>query len=350
MRLSFATCTKALAFGFCLIPCATSATAGDYIIRFDATVVTVNQAPSAPFQGATVGDTVTGVWEVFNVPTQTSPSYWQYDMDLNHSRIMVGAALAPVSMGTGTQTVGLASAPAGMGGDFLIVTGEVSATTNETFVLALFDSTGGLFPAADISQCVGTYSGPFPPDTARIVFHYPGMMDDSLVADIQSLTIEPVFTSVGTPFCDPAVANSTGFGAVLSGYAGSNVGANLHLEITDGPAGEFGYFLVGTATLMTGLPVGNGSLCLDPAQPLGRYNQIGGDRFSLGQFDAMGVMQNVAGTSIIGSGFDVPSTLPLPSDPLILSGETWHFQAWYRDTPAGIGQSNLPNGLTVTFP
>jgi hypothetical protein len=32
-----------------------------------------------------------------------------------------------------------------------------------------------------------------------------------------------------------------------------------------------------------------------------------------------------------------------------MAGDTWHFQGWYRDTPAGSGQSNFTNGLSVTF-
>ncbi|MCP4126427.1 MAG: formylglycine-generating enzyme family protein [Gammaproteobacteria bacterium] len=33
-----------------------------------------------------------------------------------------------------------------------------------------------------------------------------------------------------------------------------------------------------------------------------------------------------------------------------MSGDTWHFQFWYRDTPAGQGTSNFSGGLSVTFP
>jgi hypothetical protein len=32
-----------------------------------------------------------------------------------------------------------------------------------------------------------------------------------------------------------------------------------------------------------------------------------------------------------------------------LAGDTWHFQAWFRDTAAAAGSSNFTNGLSVTF-
>ncbi len=350
MQLLPALCTRALGLGLCLLPLASSASAGDYVIRVIATVTEVNAPPSAPFDGAVVGDTLIGTLEVFDVPTMVSPTYWTYDLDVANAAFRVGTASAPISVNTPANGVNLASAPQGMGGDFLIVSGELSATTMETFTIAVFDSTGQMIPSQDMGQVVGTYLGPFPQDTAKVAFGDPVAGTSSLVADIDSWTVEPVFTPTGVIFCDPAAANSTGSAAVLSAFFGSGVGSDLHLEMVNGPPMEFGYFLVGTSIQDPGIPVGNGTLCLDPANPLGRYNVFGTDRYSLGQFDTSGVMQNGGGTSLVGSGFDVPSTLPLPSDPMILSGETWHFQAWYRDTPAGAGASNVPNGVSVTWP
>lgn len=350
MQLLPASCSKALGLGLCLLPLASTASAGEYVIRVVATVTEVNAPPAAPFDGAVVGDTLIGTLEVFNMPSVVSPTYWTYDLDRSASAFRVGTASGPISSNTAPDAVNLASAPQGMGGDFLIVTGELSDASMDTFTIAIFDSTGQMIPSQDLSQSVGTYSGPFPPETARVSFGDPVSMTQTLVADIDVWSIEPVFTPTGTVFCDPASANSTGSPAQLSAFFGSGVGSDLHLDMIDGPPMEFGYFLVGTTIQEPGLPVGNGTLCLDPANPLGRYNVFGTDRFSLGQFDAFGVMQNGAGTSIVGSGFDVPTTLPLPGDPMILSGETWHFQAWYRDTPAGAGASNLPNGVSVTWP
>ncbi|MEZ6020808.1 MAG: formylglycine-generating enzyme family protein [Planctomycetota bacterium] len=91
-------------------------------------------------------------------------------------------------------------------------------------------------------------------------------------------------------------------------------------------------------------------LCLGgPGSSVYRYNVAGTDWFSIGQFDASGTFVNASGTSATGTGFDVPSTIPdgVPS-PIVL-GDTWHFQLWYRDSPAQAGSSNFSNGLSVTF-
>ncbi|HJM56969.1 MAG TPA: hypothetical protein QF446_06535, partial [Planctomycetota bacterium] len=40
-----------------------------------------------------------------------------------------------------------------------------------------------------------------------------------------------------------------------------------------------------------------------------------------------------------------PDLTNLPGGVLVQSGETWHFQAWYRDGTT----SNLSDGITVMF-
>ena len=158
---------------------------------------------------------------------------------------------------------------------------------------------------------------------------------------------------VGTAFCDPGNNNSTGFPTVLAGSApagtlGAPAVTDLHLEATSGPAGQFGYFLIGTTFSDPGLTVSQGRLCLSfsGGGVLGRYN-IPGTRNSLGVFDAGGVMQNLSGTSASGSGFDVPVDSPLPGSPTIMG--------WGKRTTSNCGTvtsralRNFSNGLTVTF-
>ncbi|HPF13646.1 MAG: hypothetical protein H6830_12920 [Planctomycetes bacterium] len=149
-------------------------------------------------------------------------------------------------------------------------------------------------------------------------------------------------------FCDPAQPNSTGFATQLTGARLDTPGSGLHLEALQGPPTQFGYVLVGDAVQTPGVVLDQGLLCLatGPGRSLGRYNQAGNDRNSLGQFDAQGVLQNFVGTSALGSGFDVPGTLPFAGAPMLQAGQTWHFQLWYRD---GASHSNLSNGLSVTF-
>ena len=158
-------------------------------------------------------------------------------------------------------------------------------------------------------------------------------------------------TGIGEPYCAMGTPNSSGQPAVLLGST-TSAGSGLHLEVTSGPPGQLGYLLVGTHSVDFGYqPLGNGLLCLRTGigMEIGRYNVPSLGRNSVGQFDGNGVLQNLVGTSTSGSGFDVPMTLPFTGDPTILAGETFYFQAWFRDNTAGSGQSHASNGLAFTF-
>ena len=149
-------------------------------------------------------------------------------------------------------------------------------------------------------------------------------------------------------FCDPMDPNSTGAPTTLVGAMGSGLGSGLRLEASSGPPGQFAYFLVGTMPTQPGLPLGQGRLCLatGAGNSVGRYNVGGSARNSLGQFDAAGILQNAVGTSASGSGFDVPTGLPLAGSPSITGGQTWHFQLWHRESG---GSSNFSNGISIGF-
>ncbi len=154
----------------------------------------------------------------------------------------------------------------------------------------------------------------------------------------------------GTPFCNPNENNSTGVPTVMTASFGTGVGSDLNLEAAQGPTGQFGYFLVGTASTEPGimLPNSNGRLCLlvGAGNSIGRYNITGTQFNSLGLFDAAGNLINQVGTSLSGNGFDVPVTLPIAGSPQIMTGQTWHFQLWHRENG---GLSNFSNGLSVAF-
>lgn len=155
--------------------------------------------------------------------------------------------------------------------------------------------------------------------------------------------------NTGTTFC-AAVPNSTGQRTALTGRFGTGVGSFLHLEARKGVPHEFGYFLAGNEAT-SGVVIGSGLLCLvgTPTSSVYRYNLAGTPSNSIGAFNSAGILQNLAGTSQSGSGFDVPSTIPGGVPIMIMSGDTWHFQVWHRDTVAMVSTSNLSNGLSVTF-
>jgi len=158
-------------------------------------------------------------------------------------------------------------------------------------------------------------------------------------------TSAAVMPMAGGPilFCNPANAHSGGGFATL-GNSGFDLTGLFHLEASNGPDNQFGYFLVSAGSNDPGVPVSQGRLCLEA--PIGRYSPAaGGVLNSIGAFDVGGVFQNLAGTSSVGSGFDVPLSLPSPPGGMISTGDTWHFQLWYRDGPV----SNFSDGVSVTF-
>ncbi len=162
-----------------------------------------------------------------------------------------------------------------------------------------------------------------------------------------------------TSFCDPASNNSTGAPAVLSGASGSGFESDLHLDVSGGPlpigtTRLLGYFLCGNEPT-PGQGISDGFFCLvgTSTASFGRYNIGGTTQYSLGLFDAAGNLENMVGTGgTSGYGFDVPSAISISGFPTttIMSGDTYHFQCWYRDSLAGAGHSNFTNGLTVTWP
>lgn len=138
---------------------------------------------------------------------------------------------------------------------------------------------------------------------------------------------------IGTPYCDPAVPNSTGSPGILRAR-GSAVVADDELELTasslpgpaNGHANNIGYFMMGTGTNTFMPPGAAGPLCIAPG--LQRY------------------LPPVSRTKDLGSGFERCIGTSFFPDAPILAGETWNFQAWHRD---GAGPSNFTNAVSITF-
>ncbi len=168
-----------------------------------------------------------------------------------------------------------------------------------------------------------------------------------LVSDV-NINGVPDSCEFSTP-CTP-LPNSTGVPTLLTGSMGSGIGSDLHLEATQGPPGEFGFFLIGTGLDSPGMFIGSGVLCLSVTgtNMISRYTGPLASQVSIGIFDGAGVMQNLAGTATSsgGSGYDVPTPIPIPIGGTINVGDTYHFQVWHRDSPS---TSNFSNSLTVTF-
>ena len=181
-----------------------------------------------------------------------------------------------------------------------------------------------------------------PSDACNSIFWNSGGDGTQLLANaLEWVATQPL---VGDRFCFPAAPNSSGASAILEGRWVSDV---LHLDVRQGPPDQFGYFLVGTQAADPGLFVGQGEFCLAVGGPHAfvRYNVVGTPWNSLGQFGADGRLRNIAGTAAFGEGFDVPASIPVLNT-TIQTGDTWHFQAWFREAS---GASNFSNGLSVSF-
>ena len=135
--------------------------------------------------------------------------------------------------------------------------------------------------------------------------------------------------SLGTSICN-ANPNSTGQGAVLTALGDSTVSENRFvLNVTDSPAGSLGFFLASQTTGNQMLGGGSqGLLCL------------GGNilRFSNTVLDDRGV-------GVVSSRPDLSA---FPQGNMVMAGETWNFQYWFRDANPQ-STSNTSSALSVVF-
>lgn len=150
------------------------------------------------------------------------------------------------------------------------------------------------------------------------------------------LTIDAVVpgeAAIGERTCTPAAINSVGLRATLYAIGSETVADNdLTLLSTDMTPNQFGYYLTSQTGAFVANPGGSsGNLCL------------GG---TIARFVTQ--VQN-SGTS---GSFSVPIDLTaIPMTPVqpVSIGETWHFQAWYRDLVLGVPTSNFTDVIRITF-
>ncbi|MDA1266300.1 MAG: hypothetical protein O2816_14565 [Planctomycetota bacterium] len=138
---------------------------------------------------------------------------------------------------------------------------------------------------------------------------------------------------LGTPYCQPTTANSIGsFSTLLALGSDTAADDDLTLRANCLPPNQFGYFLVSKTQASIPNPGGaDGTLCLGGA--IGRFNAQVQNSGAEGEFAI--VVDTLA--------------LPMPSgSQAIQPGETWNFQAWYRDNNPG-PTSNFTSATTILF-
>ncbi|MEZ6015468.1 MAG: hypothetical protein R3F49_10165 [Planctomycetota bacterium] len=139
---------------------------------------------------------------------------------------------------------------------------------------------------------------------------------------------------IGANYCGPSVVNSTGRSATIAA-SGSSVAADqaVHLSVHGLPHFSSGYFITSQTQGSVVHPGGSsGNLCLGGA--IGRHlNQV----------------QNSSSVDFFEITVDA-SAVPQPAGALpILAGETWNWQAWYRDSIGGQATSNFTDAVSVPF-
>ena len=139
----------------------------------------------------------------------------------------------------------------------------------------------------------------------------------------------------GANYCS-ANANSTGVGASMGASGTNTVSANdLVLEASELPSNSFGFFLTSQTQGSVANPGGSqGNLCLGGA---------------IGRYVGAGQIQNSGSAGEIALPID-NTQVPQPTGLVAVSaGETWSFQAWYRDAVGGSATSNFTDGYEITF-
>jgi hypothetical protein len=155
--------------------------------------------------------------------------------------------------------------------------------------------------------------------------------DADLGANSGSATIYTARIPAAVRTCSPAVPNSTGQAATIHAH-GADVLAQDHLWLfaVQLPPHHAGMFLVAPATGFVANPGGSqGHLCL------------GG---TIGRYADQATSSGPAGW--LGLQVDLTAVPPLGQAPQV--GETWSFQAWYRDDNPG-PTTNFTDAISVTL-
>ncbi|MCP3920429.1 MAG: hypothetical protein GY711_33290 [bacterium] len=135
---------------------------------------------------------------------------------------------------------------------------------------------------------------------------------------------------IGSPYCGPAIPNSTAQPGLIEATGSVLVANNLvTLTASQLPPGQFGYFLVGQTQGFFNPPGSQGLICL--TGNIGRYNSVAN------------IIQGPTGSISIDL-----TAIPVNPPTAAMPGETWNFQCWYRDLNPTL-TNNFTDGLTITF-
>ena len=137
--------------------------------------------------------------------------------------------------------------------------------------------------------------------------------------------------TVGTSYCGPANLKSTGTSGTVSAIGGGFIACPHQLVASQLPPQQSGYFLASATQGFVPFPPGSqGNLCLRGA--VGRFREQ---------------VRNSGTEGSFAIDLDL-AAFPPPLPAIVQPGDTWNFQAWFRDMNPG-ATSNFTDGVSVTF-
>lgn len=311
------------------------AAAGDIrLIAVGQVIGTDPIAPTGNLAGVAAGSPFEMVVEVFDTPTILGVGARSYPIDAAAGGVTVG----PVSFSYDPPTEELVVLKGFLSGDQLSVPVELAGSGGLIAAVLLSDATGMTLATEDLIQLIGTTYTPSPASLVAGITASSGAATPTVLVLLSEIRIEGGGGGTGGPggpYCT-AVPNSIGSGAQLF-PVGSTVAADngLSLTVTGLPSNRFGFFLNSQAQGFVSQPGGSqGNLCL------------GG---SIGRYSGAGQIRNSGPAGEFSLALNLNAT-PTPGGLVsIQAGQTWYFQAWYRDTVAGAASSNFSNGYRVPF-
>ncbi|MCP3915640.1 MAG: VWA domain-containing protein [bacterium] len=243
------------------------------------------------------------------------------------------------------------------------VSGVVVRPDGSSYPISLFDD--GLLSSADAVANDGVYSAVFDNYSlngtytfdvradAPLGMIYPGEEIDVLPGDpilpappfvrcgVASAVLMgiPVDVPLGENYC-PNNPNSSGQAGTVEATGSEVVAVNsFFLTASNLPTDVFGYFLVNEISGFVDLPaagLSRGFLCLGGGGTLGRFNALVQDSGPTGTFTIPVDLTMIPNAS---------ETTPTVVQP----GDTFYFQAWFRDPVAGAPENNFTDAVGVLF-
>jgi len=299
--------------------------AGDIKLTYSGTVTLASGPFPAPFQSVAVGDTLTMVVEVFDMPTGLPPAV-TYPCDWTASSLQVGAAVSAFEPTASDCTLVQIDTPP-LGSDGLLSDAQLPGLSG--LAQAFWSDIQGTTLSGPLNQNFGVY-----PSSANVLglisVTFVSPAGASISSDVDLLTIE---ASTGGPpqpvnYCT-ALPNSSGSPAIIQTTGTTSVAANdFGLRSGPAPVGEPAVFYYGPNQIQALFGDGNRCVGGGPGQVVRMFPFVVSD----------------------GTGFHTAALdNTLPAHAQVIAGAALNFQAWFRDPAAGMTGFNLSDGVSVTF-